>query len=72
MDASPFQTLKINYNEKQNAFFDSSSFVCAFTTKMSAQSWTTGNNLIYINPSTTNVGIGTSQPIELLHVNNGA
>lgn len=45
---------------------------CAFTTKMNAQSWTTGNNLIYINPSTTNVGIGTSQPIELLHVNNGA
>ena len=45
---------------------------CAFTTKMNAQSWTTGNNLIYINPSTTNVGIGTSQPTELLHVNNGA
>lgn len=37
-----------------------------------AQSWTSGSNILYSNPSTVNVGIGTTNPTERLQVTNGA
>ena len=37
-----------------------------------AQSWSSGTNILYANPSTTNVGIGITSPSERLQVNNGA
>lgn len=43
--------------------------VCA---TLPAQSWQTGTNIIYVNPDTTKVGIGTASPTERLQVCNGA
>jgi len=34
-----------------------------------AQAWTSGTNVLYANPSTTNVGIGTSNPVSKLFIN---
>jgi hypothetical protein len=39
---------------------------------MDAQSWTTGTNVMYINPASTKIGIGISSPSELFHINGGA
>lgn len=44
-----------------------------FSTAVFAQTWQTGTNKIYSNPSsTTNVGVGTSNPATRFHVDNGA
>lgn len=48
------------------------SIVCTFSMHVYAQSWSTGTNKLYTNPSSTNVGIGTSSPSERLHIDNGA
>lgn len=37
-----------------------------------AQTWTSGTSKLYVSPSNTNVGIGTINPSDRLHVNNGA
>lgn len=39
---------------------------------LNAQTWTTGVNTLYSSPDTTKVGIGTTNPTERLHINNGA
>ena len=39
---------------------------------LNAQTWSTGTNTLYANPDTTKVGIGTTNPTERLHINNGA
>lgn len=39
---------------------------------IAAQSWLTGTQTIYTSPDSTKVGIGISNPIERLHINNGA
>ena len=36
---------------------------------MHAQNWTTGTGKIYVNPTTTKIGIGTTNPQYSLHVN---
>lgn len=46
--------------------------LCAFSTNLNAQTWTTGTNKLYVTPDTTKVGIGITSPSERLHVNNGA
>ena len=40
-------------------------------TTATAQSWVSNFPKIYVNPDTTRVGIGTTNPTERLHVNNG-
>ena len=46
------------------------SLLCVFTTALYAQSWQSGTNKLYSYPtSTTNVGIGTSNPLYKLDVN---
>lgn len=45
----------------------------SFTTLfLNAQTWTAGTNILYSSPDTTKVGIGTTNPTERLHINNGA
>ena len=39
---------------------------------LNAQTWSTGMNTLYANPDTTKVGIGTTNPTERVHINNGA
>jgi hypothetical protein len=39
---------------------------------LNAQTWSTGMNTLYANPDTTKVGIGTTNPTEHVHINNGA
>ncbi|MDR0506374.1 MAG: hypothetical protein LBH32_06115 [Dysgonamonadaceae bacterium] len=39
---------------------------------LNAQSWTTGTNVLYTNPSTTKIGVGITAPSELFHINGGA
>ena len=36
-----------------------------------AQSWQTGTNVMYVNPTSTKVGIGTATPLDLLNVDGG-
>lgn len=44
-----------------------------FSSAVFAQTWQTGTNKIYSTPSsTTNVGVGTSNPETRFHVDNGA
>lgn len=45
---------------------------CAIINTAFAQSWSYGTNKLYTTPDTTKVGIGISNPLERLHVNNGA
>lgn len=48
------------------------SFVAFAINAIHAQSWNSGVNALYVLPDTTKVGIGISNPLERLHVNNGA
>ena len=36
-----------------------------------SQTWSTGTGILYTNPATTKVGIGTTSPAARLHINNG-
>lgn len=41
-------------------------------TAAQAQTWSINGRNLYVNPTTTRVGIGTTAPLASLHVNNGA
>lgn len=53
-------------------YFLSSVFFFCLVGFGSAQVWTTGLGKIYTMPDTVRVGIGTANPQDLLHINNGA
>ncbi len=58
--------------KKKLIFCVTLSIVYTFSMHVYAQSWSTGTDKLYTNPSSTNVGIGTSSPSERLHIDNGA
>ena len=47
-------------------------FIVLCVMGMSAQTWTSGSGLVYLNPITTKVGIGIATPSERVHINGGA
>lgn len=55
--------------KKFSIYYLSFIFFAICSINMKAQSWSAGTSSLYANPTSTNVGIGTSSPNSRLHVN---